>query len=237
MSAPPTVPLKTITNNSLHDYDSMPLDTKDRDVLARKVAVSGRDGMTSYYLYSFYDRGRAAKEEADWFRHNKGKAFSRQEPEEKQAEFGTIAFESDVDREPGEIYKLSDERWLVKEFFRYYKDEDGFDDTKVQYDTSVIGSEFISFIASLMTARLVNRFDSLGLFRDNSYRDLMSDLAQAENCDLHGFRSPSVPGMARLCFFHYTSFPGAKKPAAAFFKASAGFSRFLFRQTTAPWDT
>lgn len=31
-----------------------------------------------------------------------------------------------------------------------------------------------------MTARLVNRFDSLGLFRDNSYRDLMSDLAQVE---------------------------------------------------------
>lgn len=123
---------KRIDEYSLHDYDSMPLSTKNRDVLARKVAVSGRDGRISYYLYYFYFRERALKEEADWFRHNRGKTFSRQELEEKKAEFGTIAFESDVDRESGEIYKLYDERCFVEEFFRYYKDEDEFDDTKVQ---------------------------------------------------------------------------------------------------------
>ena len=36
-----------------------------RDLLAKKVAVRDCKGNISYYLYSFYDRSRAAKEEAD----------------------------------------------------------------------------------------------------------------------------------------------------------------------------
>ena len=69
---------------------------------------------------------------------------------------------------------------MCSQFFRYYKDEDEFDTTRVHYGTSVIGGEFISFIVSIMTARLVNRLDSPGLFKENSYKDLMLDLAQAQ---------------------------------------------------------
>lgn len=170
---------KRIEAYDLHDYDVMPSSDKNRDLLAKKVPVKDPKGDVAYYLYSFYDRVRAAKEEADWFAHNKGKAFSKEVLDRKKREFGTIAFESDIDRETDAIYKLYDERWLVEEFFRRYKDEDEFYKTDVQDDTSVIGSEFISFIASVMTARLFNRFDQLGLFEDRSYKDLMCDLAQA----------------------------------------------------------
>lgn len=170
---------KRIERYSLHDYDVMPCDDKNRDLLAKKVAVRDCKEHISCYLYSFYDRSRAAKEEADWFVHNKGKTFSKEVLDKKKREFGTIVFESDIDREPSEIYKLYDERWLVEEFFRRYKDEDEFSKTSVQDDTSVIGSEFINFIASVMTARLFNRFDSLGLFEEHSYKDMMCDLSQA----------------------------------------------------------
>ena len=88
-------------------------------------------------------------------------------------------FESDIDREASGIYRLYDECWLVEEFFRRYKDEDEFSKTRVQDDTSVVGSEFINFIASVMTARLFNRFDSLALFEEYSYKDIMCDLSQA----------------------------------------------------------
>lgn len=149
---------RRIARYNLHDYDVKLSDSRGRDLLAKKVLVDGTADAPAYWLYSFYDRARAAK----------------------RRDFGTIVFESDVDKDPAEIYKLYDERWLVEEFFHYYKAEDGLDDTRVHYDTSVIGSEFISFIASVMTARLVNRFDELGLFKENSYKDLMGDLAQAK---------------------------------------------------------
>ena len=99
--------------------------------------------------------------------------------DKKKREFGTIVFESDIDREASGIYRLYDERWLVEEFFRRYKDEDEFSKTRGQDDTSVVGSEFINFIASVMTARLFNRFDSLALFEEYSYKDIMCDLSQA----------------------------------------------------------
>ena len=171
---------RRIEEHRLHDYDSMPAGDRDRDLLAKKVAVKGKNGGISYYLYSFYDRARASKEEADWFRHNKGKGFSNAELEDRKEKFGTVVFESDIDKDPMEIYRLYDSRWLVEEFFHYYKEEDDFDDTRVHLDASVYGSEFISFIASLLTARLVNRFDSLGLFKTASYKDIMTDLAQAK---------------------------------------------------------
>ncbi|HCO48454.1 MAG TPA: hypothetical protein DIT55_03100, partial [Spirochaetaceae bacterium] len=47
-----------------------------------------------------------------------------------------------------------DERWLIEECFRYYKNVTHFDDTKVHSDYSVYGSEFVNFISSVMTAFL-----------------------------------------------------------------------------------
>jgi transposase len=105
---------------------------------------------------------------------------------QKDERFGTIVFESDIDADPAVIYKMYDLRWLIEECFRYYKHAIELDDTKVHSDYSVIGSEFINFFASVMTVRLVNKFDDCGLFKTMSYAGVMSELATAKKARLPG---------------------------------------------------
>ncbi len=170
-----------IRDFNLLDYDEMPDDDKNRDLLAKKVLVKGKD---PYYLYSFYDRKRAAKEEKDYFKHHRGKDLDKEDLAKSKPRFGTIVFESDLDRKPSEIYRFYDERWLVEEMFRFYKDEDEFKDTKVHDDASVYGSEFIAFFSAVMTARLIKEFSKHDLFDESSYSDIMCDLAQAKKVKL-----------------------------------------------------
>jgi len=164
---------KRIKSNSMYRYTGMIKD-KDKDLLYKKEKVS------NYYLYSFYDRKRAAKEEADYFKHNKGKEYNAIERDQKDERFGTVVFESNLDEDPKLIYKLYEERWLIEECFRYYKHALDLDDTKVHSNYSVIGQELINFFASNMTMRLVNKFDKTGLTKKMSYKDIMSELASAK---------------------------------------------------------
>ena len=81
---------------------------------------------------------------------------------------------------------MYDERWLIEECFRYYKHVTDFDDTRVHSDVSVYGSEFINFILSVMTARLIRKFDETGLFAEMTYNDIMSQLATAKKVNTNG---------------------------------------------------
>jgi hypothetical protein len=133
-----------------------------------------------------HDRKRAAKEEADYFRHHKGKPFDAQHLSERDERFGTVVFESDVDTDPGVIYRMHGERWLIEECFRYYKNVADFDDTRVHSDYSGYGSEFVNFISSVMTSRIIRKFEETGLFREMTYKDIMSKLASAKKVDVFG---------------------------------------------------
>ena len=106
--------------------------------------------------------------------------------QESDERFGTIVFESDLDTDPLLIYKMYDERWLIEECFRYYKNVTHFDDTKVHSDYSVYGSEFVNFISSVMTARLIKKFDETGLFSEMTYNDIMSQLSSAKKVNTNG---------------------------------------------------
>lgn len=170
---------KRIEEHHMYDYTAM-IDDRNIDVLYKKERTGG------CWLYSFYDRKRAAKEEADYFKHKKGKEYDAGDMRQKDERFGTIVFESDIDADPAVIYKMYDLRWLIEECFRYYKHAIELDDTKVHSDYSVIGSEFINFFASVMTVRLVNRFDDCGLFKTMSYAGVMSELATAKKAKLPG---------------------------------------------------
>ncbi|MEA5106066.1 MAG: transposase [Sphaerochaeta associata] len=170
---------KRIAAHGMYAFDGM-LDDRNEDVLFKKEQVA------DYWLYSYYDRKRAAKEEADYFKHHKGKPFDAQDMQHSDERFGTIVFESDLDTDPLVIYKMYDERWLIEECFRYYKHVTDFDDTRVHSDVSVYGSEFINFISSVMTARLIRKFDETGLFSDMTYNDIMSRLASAKKVNTNG---------------------------------------------------
>lgn len=170
---------KRIAEFSLYSYEGM-LQDRSRDVLYRKVHAG------DHWLYSFYDRRRAAKEEADYFARAKDRGYEPEELDKRGQRFGTIAFESDLDEEPLLIYKMYDERWLIEQCFRYYKNVTDLDDTRVHSDQSVYGSEFVNFIASVMTSRLIKRLDGAGLFSRLTYNEIMARLATAKKVDTNG---------------------------------------------------
>lgn len=63
---------------------------------------------------------------------------------------------------------------------RYYKNALGFDGTRVHDDYSVIGSEFIDFLSTVITFRLLNLFDEKGLLEDMSYKKIMHILQRGK---------------------------------------------------------
>ena len=90
-----------------------------------------------------------------------------------------IVFESDQDLDPKTAYQCYDDRWLLELVFNRYKSDDCLDRTNVQGDFSVIGSEFVNFITTVMTCRIIRKATRAGLLNKMSYGDLMDDLSSA----------------------------------------------------------
>ena len=150
-------------------------------VTFRKEKCSGKDK----WLYSFRDAVRAAKEEKDWLRRAKKNHTYDLDPfREKQRSFGTIVLESDLELAPVIIYKAYEDRWEIEIVMRYYKSACEFDETRVQDDYSVIGSEFCDFLATVLTFRLINAFDRAGLLEKMTYSRIMSVLRRAKKTRL-----------------------------------------------------
>ena len=78
------------------------------------------------------------------------------------------------------MYKAYDSRWEIEIVMRYYKSACEFDETRVQDDYSVIGSEFCDFLSTVLTFRLMKQFDRAKLLEDRTYKKLMSVLERAK---------------------------------------------------------
>lgn len=138
------------------------------------------------WLYSFRDPARAAIEENDWLNRHRGEKYDLAEYQKKKELFGTVVFESDVDLPVEEAWKTYSYRWQIEIVMRYYKNALGFDATRVQNDYSVIGSEFIDFISTVITFFLINLFDKKGLFMEMNYKKIMRILARAKKVNIDG---------------------------------------------------
>ena len=79
--------------------------------------------------------------------------------------------EGDLDMDPLLVYKAYKERWIIEESFRMYKDFDEFDETREHSDYSVMGSQFVNYMSSVLTCRLVKRFGEVKELDTSSYRD------------------------------------------------------------------
>ena len=75
--------------------------------------------------------------------------------------------------------KNYEDRWLLELLFAQYKGEECLDFTGVQSDFSLLGVEFVNFIATLITSRMVKKAGNARLLDKMSYGDLMEDLASA----------------------------------------------------------
>lgn len=63
---------------------------------------------------------------------------------------------------------------------RYYKQSCEFEETRVHDDYSVYVTEFINFLSSLLTYRLLSRFEDTGLLEEYTYREIMQRLRRAK---------------------------------------------------------
>ena len=132
------------------------------------------------YLYAFRDAGRAAAEEKSYLDQARKKGtYDDSKYLEKKKTFGLIVFESDRNLEPKVAYLSYEERWKLELVFKAYKSDDCLDHTSVQGDFSVIGSEFVNFISSVITCRIITRATKAGLFDEMTYRDMIDDLNSA----------------------------------------------------------
>ena len=99
--------------------------------------------------------------------------------ENKRQKFGVIVFESDLDLPPRDVYLCYDDRWLLELVFRSYKNDECLDQTRVQGDFTVIGSEYVNFIATLATCRMIRKARLAGLLKNMSFGELLDDLNSA----------------------------------------------------------
>jgi len=162
---------------------------KDNGMLSFEGVLEGVEGHIVYkkkqikggrFLYSYRDARKAAIEEADYLSKAEDKGnFNSGKYSQKTAVFGTIVFESDLDLDPRTAYLCYDDRWLLELVFHHYKSDECLDKTNVQGDFSVIGSEFVNFISTVITCRIIRKATKAGLLKQMSYGELMDDLSSA----------------------------------------------------------
>ena len=163
-----------ITNNDMLNFEGV-LTGLDDHVVYKKAAIKG-----GRYLYAYKSSKKARAEETSYLaRREKKDDFDSEKYGKKQELFGVIVFESDQDLDPQTAYACYDDRWLLELVFNRYKSDECLDKTDVQGDFSVIGSEFINFISTVLTCRLIKKAREAGLLKEMSYGDLMDDLNSA----------------------------------------------------------
>lgn len=163
-----------IENNRLLSFDGMLSEVND-NVLYSKREIKG-----CRFLYAFKSATKAGLEEKSYLsKCNEKNDFNNSEYEKKKKTFGLIVFESDQDLDPRTAYICYDDRWMVELVFNRYKNDECLDKTNVQGDFSVIGSEFINFISTVLTCRLLKKARDSHLLKDLTYGELMDDLNSA----------------------------------------------------------
>ena len=148
--------------------------------------LKGIDGQIEYkkvetnnhlYLYMYKDFRRYCMEKETFLEKVKNdRATTGDDYDVADERFGTILLESDMDMDPAVAYKAYQERWKLEMFFKAFKQDDCINTTRVQNDYSVMGSNFVQFITSLITSRLVSKFEKAGLLEEYTFGELIEDL-------------------------------------------------------------
>ena len=151
-------------------------------ILYKKVYIEKENK----WLYSFKDISQAHKEDYGWMHkvQSSGIAYDDKDYKEDSLLFGTIILECDLDLDPLTAYLTYDARWEIELVMRYYKQACEFDETRVHDDYSVIGSEFCSFLSSVMTYRMLNKIEKLKILEKMTYKKFMSTLKRAKKVRL-----------------------------------------------------
>ena len=165
---------RRILENDMLSFNEV-LTGTDKSVVGKKAALeNGR------YLYSFRDSYLAGKEERSVIaKSKKKKSFDSENYLSHRDRYGVIVFESDLDMSLIQVYQGYEDRGLIELLFSQYKTEEGLGSTNVQGDYPLIGAEFVNFVATLMSSRMVRRASKAKLLDVMTYGDLREDLSSA----------------------------------------------------------
>lgn len=165
---------KRIKQYNMTDYEGV-LSGFDRTIFYKKKQIAPKQ-----FLYSFMDPRRALGEQNLFAsRAVKNGLFDAKKFADKRNTYGVIVFESDIDIAPEVAYKSYDDRWKIEMVFHEYKSALELDETRVQGDFTVVGSDFINLISSMITTRLLKKMQEANLFEKYTYRDIMIHLKAA----------------------------------------------------------
>ena len=163
-----------ISDNDMLSFEGLLTGIEAHVVYKKKQIKGGR------YLYAFKDAKKAAAEEKSYLANAQLKGtFSSESYARKKHLFGVIVLESDQDLDAKTAYTCYEDRWLLELVFNRYKSDECLDHTDVQNDFSVIGGEFINFLSTVATCRIIKKAREAGLFETMSYGELMDDLSSA----------------------------------------------------------
>lgn len=148
----------------------------------RRVAYCRKRIKGGRWLYAFKDMGKAHGEENLFFDRllkDSSAQFSMQDYDKTMMRGGVMVFESDLETDAESIYRCYADRWKLEMVFRRYKSDECLDKTRVEGDFTLRGSEFVNFISTLITCRIVERMENTDLLKEMTYQELMEDLTDA----------------------------------------------------------
>lgn len=162
------------TYNMTEDFEG-PVVGIDEDIVYKKCRLqNGR------YLYSFRNPSLAANEETNYIKNSKIKnTFDQDKYNKYVSKCGVIVFESDLDLAPYAVYRSYKERWVIELVFKRYKNDLYFNTTRVHNDYTVLGAEFINFIASIITSRIVKKAEDVKILEKYTYGDIITNLKRS----------------------------------------------------------
>ncbi len=147
-------------------------DAFEKSLLGKKQQLP--DG---HFLYSFQDphKGLAAyhafKQES---RKNGSTDIQACLDIERNGRF--IVLETDRDLDAKDVFCSYEERRMLGIVLEGYGNRAGMNKYGDDRDFAVIGAEFVSLIASIITCRIIERMRKAGLLKQESYRNVMDDL-------------------------------------------------------------
>lgn len=169
---------KIATKLKLYDMDDR-LERRDEAIQCRKSSEDGK------YYYAFRDVRRAAKEKSDSM---KSSSFSAENLKAKEPKFGTVIYVSDQDLTCKEAYDMYSTRWEIELVNKFYNNTCILT-VREHSDFSLYGTEFINQLAMIIGNKMKNRFESLDLFTNYTYGELMKILKRHKKC-----QDPKKPG-------------------------------------------
>lgn len=177
-----------IKNNNMLAFDTQLKGFKD-NIICKKQQLKNKR-----FLYAFKNLSLSYNATEAYLKNTlKSGSYDGERYEKKVANFGVIVFESDLDLELKTVYEFFADRWSIENVFRQFKNENELTTTRVHSDFSVVGSEFINTVATIITCKLLNKIRETDLFDHMTYRDLREDLSQVwRSTDAPVFKQATV---------------------------------------------